>query len=400
MFDNEHKDPFFSDLSRRDVSLLLKSFSNQDTNFKKVVSSMCTVPHPVAVSAHMKFICSNLGDPGLFAGSSRIEAHVVSKMAEILNHKNPQRAPGHMTSGGTESNIEAVFNMIRSKNVKNSLSAPNIIVPKTAHFSFKKASALLNVSLKTAEVDENFCVDPNSVNSLIDSDTVGLIGIAGSTEFGSIDPISSLSEIARKHKLPLHVDAAFGGFVLPFLSSPFPPFDFLLRGVSSVSVDAHKMGLSTIPSGIIIYRDKSYCSQLSVPTPYLTKPYQSTITGTRPGASAAATFAVLNFLGRSGYTKNVCSCMDLTRYFIKKVQTIGLSPVVLPQMNIVAVQMSSHEEVSRVRFEMERQYGWHISATRLVPALRFVIMPHVSKEDIDILIHDLKNVLAVKTEEF
>ncbi|NLI62954.1 MAG: tyrosine decarboxylase MfnA, partial [Methanosarcinaceae archaeon] len=60
----------------------------------------------------MKFLVSNLGDPGLFKGTSEIENLLILKISEILNHPEPKTAFGHMTSGGTESNIEALFNMI------------------------------------------------------------------------------------------------------------------------------------------------------------------------------------------------------------------------------------------------------------------------------------------------
>ena len=413
-----------SDLSECEFdSCFFESFFKKDTNFKKVFSSMCTIPHPSAVSAHMKFLVSNLGDPGLFKGTSEIENLLILKISEILNHPEPKTAFGHMTSGGTESNIEALFNMIsipESSNLEfsdysdsnseysdysnlKSNNRLNVIVPKTAHFSFKKASMLLNIDLKYAEIDSNFRVDPESVESLIDSNTQGLVGIAGTTEFGTVDPIEELGEIALKHRLPLHVDAAFGGYVIPFLKKNkedliskfgrFDKFDFSVKGVTSISIDGHKMGLSTIPSGIIVYRSEKDSKRLSVQTPYLTKPYQKTIAGTRPGTSAAATLAVLNTLGKEGYTKNVSNCIENTNYFVKSIESIGLKPAIPPLMNIVAIPLESKKEVLRIRKEMSDNYGWHISGTDTIPALRFVIMPHVSKEEIDNLISDLKKVL-------
>ena len=81
----------------------------------------------------------------------------------------------------------------------------------------------------------------------IDRNTICLVGVAGTTEYGMVDPIEDLSKIACEHDIFLHVDAAFGGMVIPFLERPIP-FDFALPGVTTIAVDPHKMGMSTIPA--------------------------------------------------------------------------------------------------------------------------------------------------------
>ncbi|MDR0767918.1 MAG: tyrosine decarboxylase MfnA [Methanosarcinales archaeon] len=411
-------------VSEEELFAELSSFSDADTNFKKVFSSMCTVPHPVAVAAQQRFSLSNIGDPGLFRGTREMEIKVIQMAASMLSHPNPESAFGHLTSGGTESNIEAVLHMknrfldlnldskfnsgnsnSNSSLSSNSSSSPklNLIVPKTAHFSFEKVANLLDIELKKAGADSNFKVVPDSVESLIDEKTIGLIGIAGNTEFGECDPIEQLSEIAIKYNLPLHVDAAFGGYVYPFLVSPIQ-FAFDIPGVTSLSLDPHKTGLSVIPAGILIFRDesvlKSSLDKIKVKTPYLTSDYQSTLTGTRAGSSVAATYAVMRHLGAVGYRKSVAYCMDLADHFQKELAGIGLKPCVPPKVNIITVAVSgksdkaaAHEETEKIRSQMLEKYGWNVSATKTIPALRFVLMPHVTKEDISELILDLKELL-------
>ncbi|WNY23890.1 Glutamate decarboxylase [Methanimicrococcus hongohii] len=408
-------------ISEKELFAELGSFSNADTNFKKVFSSMCTIPHPVAVKAQQQFSLSNIGDPGLFRGTCEMETEVIKMAAGILNHPDSKSAFGHLTSGGTESNIEAVLHMKNRFSDFSPGSSPdsgsklNLIVPKTAHFSFEKIANLLGIELKKADIDSSFRVIPESVESLIDKNTIGLIGIAGSTEFGECDPIEQLSEIAVKHNLPLHIDAAFGGFVYPFLnqsqSNYNTKFAFDLPGVTSVSLDPHKMGLSVIPSGILIFKDNSVLSssldKIKVKTPYLTSRYQSTLTGTRPGSSVAATYAVMKHLGVEGYQKNVAYCMDLVDHFQKELKKIGLKPCIPPAINIITVAVSSesdkfdkaaaHEKTEKIRSQLLEKYGWNVSATKTIPALRFVLMPHITKEDISELISDLKKELDKKT---
>jgi len=409
-------------LSEEEVLAELSFFSNSDTNFKKVLSSMCTIPHPIAITAYHQFIHSNVGDPGLFQGTAEMEKEVIKMTAGFLNHPDPMTAFGHLTSGGTESNIEAALHM-KNRFIAfqdRSDTEPNLVLPKTAHFSFKKIANLFDIELKKAETDLQSRVIPESAESQIDENTIGLIGIAGNTEFGACDPIDRLSEIALKYRLPLHIDAAFGGFVYPFLAPSRPgsgsKFGFDLPGVTSVSVDPHKMGLSVIPAGILVFRDKSFLDlsldKIKVKTPYLTSRDQSTLTGTRPGAAVAATYAVMKYLGRDGYRKNVAYCMDLTDFFQKELEKIGLKPYLKPRINIITVNIgggaginaalstnldketeTAREKTDKIRSLLLEKYGWNVSATKTIPALRFVLMPHVTKEEICGVISDLKKLL-------
>ena len=400
-------------LSEEEVFEELNCFSNSDSNFRKVLSSMCTIPHPIAVKAYNQFIHSNIGDPGLFCGTAEMEKQIIEMIANILNHPSPKDAYGHLTSGGTESNVEAVLHMKNRYMVFHSddnsgdsscnhsdnvfSKKLNLVLPKTAHFSFEKIANLLDIQLKKADVDSRFRVIPESVESLIDENTIGLIGIAGNTEFGEADPIEQLSEISLKYNLPLHIDAAFGGFVFPFLENSEIKFGFDVSGVTSVSVDPHKTGLSVIPAGILIFKDESFLNlsldKVKVKTPYLTSKYQSTLTGTRPGAAVAATYAVMKHLGKEGYRKNVAYCMDLTDYFQQELDKINLQPCLTPLINIVTVCVGSYEKTDKIRSLLFEKYGWNVSATKTIPALRFVLMPHVTKEDIRFLISDLKELL-------
>src|SRR5690606_34902424 len=142
-----------------------------------------------------------------------------------------------------EANIMAMRAARNTRRIKN----PEIIVPKSAHFSFKKASDMLCLKLREAELDKDYKVDINSVHHMISDKTVAIVGVAGTTELGKVDPIEELSEICADRDIFLHVDAAFGGYSIPFLNETgydLPKFDFSLPGVCSITIDPHKMGLA------------------------------------------------------------------------------------------------------------------------------------------------------------
>ena len=370
----------------------LDEFQAMDCKYAdgRILGSMCTEAHPIAKEAFFKFIDSNLGDPGLFKGTKLLEDKVLNMIGSFLSIENPV---GHMVTGGTEANIMAIRaarNLARdNKGIKNG----EFIVPKSAHFSFKKAADMLDLKLIRVDLDENFRIDPKFVEENINENTVAIVGIAGTTELGMIDPIEDLSKIAVQNDIHLHVDAAFGGFSIPFLKEKgydFPNFDFSIEGVKSITVDPHKMGLSPIPSGGILFRDQSYLDAMSVDSPYLTIKHQSTIVGTRLGASAAATYAVMSYLGREGYAKNAEISLEKTHFLAENLKKLGYELIVEPKLNIVAFNHPYLETFELADLLEER--NWKVSCSSYPKAIRIILMNHIKKEHLIELLGDLEEI--------
>ncbi|MCZ7381251.1 MAG: tyrosine decarboxylase MfnA [Candidatus Methanoperedens sp.] len=359
------------------VMALLDNAMRKDTSYEKVLSAMCTRPHPVAIKAHLQFIESNMGDFGLFPGTKELEEKVIEMMGKMLGDRN---ACGYITTGGTESNIQALRTARNLCNKKH----PNVVVPASAHFSFDKIADLLGIEIRKATLDNEFKVDMESAATLIDDNTIALVGIAGSTEFGQIDPIDKLAELALTNNLFLHVDAAFGGFVIPFLYRKYD-FDFSIKGVTSITADPHKMGMSTIPAGGLLFKEEACLLPLEIDTPYLTIRKQHSLTGTRSGGAVAATYAVMMHLGMEGYGEIVGRCMKMTGRLVEGAKELGVEPLIDPVMNIVALDVPELDEVRK----MLRVKGWTTSITRTPKAMRLIIMPHLSEESLELFISDL-----------
>ena len=375
--------------SKEEIFEELEQYQEKDMKYSdgRILGSMCTEAEPIAKEVFYKFINSNLGDPGLFPGTKAIEDKAIKMIGSLVSIDNPY---GHIVTGGTEANLMAMRAARNYARRYKNITEPEMIVPKSAHFSFKKAADMFGMKVVEADMD-GYLIDVNSLENKINKNTTVIVAIAGTTELGLIDNVEEIAEIAKKHDIYLHVDAAFGGFVIPFLREEgydFPKFDFSLDAVCSMTIDPHKMGLSVIPSGCILFRDKKYLDVMAVKAPYLTKKEQSTIVGTRSGASSAATLAVMESLGREGYRKLALDVMDKTMMLKEGLEDIGYDLVVEPQLNIVAFY---HKDIDTDYLaDLLEQRGWRVSTSSYPKAIRVIVMKHISRDNIRDLLVDLK----------
>ena len=370
----------------------LDAIQSEDLKYSsgRILGSMCTEAHPFAKKVYTKFLDSNLGDPGLFKGTKATEDKTIQIIGKLLNL---DKAYGNIVTGGTEANIMAIRAARNHARNYKGIKDGEIILPRSAHFSFKKAADMMNLKIVEADLDDNYKIDVDSIKKKITDKTVAIVAIAGTTELGLIDPIEEISKIAYENNIFFHVDAAFGGFSIPFLKNigfEYPEFDFKLDGVSSITVDPHKMGLAPIPAGGIIFRKKEYLEVMAVDSPYLTVKTQSTIVGTRLGASTVATYALLKYFGKSGYSKMARELMENTYFLRDSLKEIGYEVIVEPELNIVAF---NHPEKSpeKLSDELEKINGWKVSVANCPKAIRIVLMNHVTKTHLKEFLNDLKS---------
>lgn len=367
----------------------LKTILEKDTNFSsgKILGSMCTEPHEFAKIIFNKYIEKNIGDPGLLPGTEKIEKDCIKIIGGLLNNGN---AVGNVVSGGTESNILA---LLHSRNLHN-VTYPEIIVPENVHHSFHKAANMLGLKLISVSYSD-LKSDPTIIEEKINTNTIMVVGTAGTTDLGLIDPIDELSSICMKHGIDLHVDASFGGFVIPFLNElgyDKPKFDFSLDAVTSITIDPHKMGMAPIPSSCILFRSIDNVSNLHENVDYLAggKPPRSTILGTSNGASIISLWAVMHLLGLEGYKKVIQQCMINTEYIYQKLDSMpNIQVIQKPSMNIIGFR-DKFNKLDELLDSLLNE-GWRLS--KFPNHIRLVVMPHISRGHADNFILALSNTL-------
>lgn len=379
-------------MDKQDILIELEELHALDQDYRdgRILGSMCTEAHPFAKEVYCKFLDTNLGDPGLFKGTKQIENEVIKSIGELLSLDN---AYGNIVTGGTEANLMAIRAARNHARKYKGIVDGEIIIPDSAHFSFKKAADMLNLKIVEAKLDENYKIDVESVRQAVTDKTVAIVAIAGTTELGLIDPIEEISRIAHENNIYFHVDAAFGGFSIPFLRQAgydLPVFDFSLEGVCSITVDPHKMGLAPIPAGGIIFRKEEYLEVMAVDSPYLTVKTQSTIVGTRLGASSAATYAIMKYFGKEGYIKIAQNLMENTRFLSQNINELGYEVVCEPELNIVAFNHPQMDAPDLAQKLEER--GWKVSVAKCPVAIRIVLMNHIKRNHLEELLEDLKDI--------
>ena len=351
-------------------------------SFDRVLSSMCTEPHPDARAAAERFLATNPGDPATYAEVAELEARAVTALAEITGLDAPAGGAegserGYITGGGTEANLQAV----RSARNRREVDNPNLVVPESAHFSFTKAADVLGVELRTVPTDADHRADVEAAAAAVDDRTVLVVGVAGSTEHGRVDPIPELVAIAHDAGAYCHVDAAWGGFLLPFTDHAW---GFADAPIDSLTIDPHKCGRAVVPAGGLLFREAAGMDVLAVDTPYLESRSQASLSGTNSGAGVASTVAAVEALWPDGYRREYGRADRVARWLADELRDRG-NDVVDVELPIVAADLGA-DAVGALR-----DRGWRLSRTGRGLA-RVVVMPHVTREALRAFLADLDGV--------
>jgi sphinganine-1-phosphate aldolase len=242
---------------------------------------------------------------------TRFEGEIIAMALDMLHADaiDGDGAVGLVTTGGTGSILHAMLAYRDHARQTRNITAPNVIKPETAHPAFDKACHLFDIEVRRAPVDPvTTLVDVQWVADHIDGNTVAMIGSACNYGYGTIDPISELSDLAIERNVGLHVDGCLGGFILPWgqeLGYDIPVFDFRLPGVTTISADTHKYGYAFKGTSVLAFRDKELRnSQYFFLTDWTGGKYCSPgMEGSRSGGLLAATWAAMVTIGRDGYLR-------------------------------------------------------------------------------------------------
>lgn len=383
--------------SASDVRRRIATEMADDVPWTRVLNSICTEPHPLGVEMASAAAHTNLGDVRIFRGTKRIERKVVELLLDLLG--NPGGS-GSLVSGGTEANLIAMLVARESARARGRLTdRPEVVVSSTVHFSFTKVFGLLGLTPVVVPVDDSLRLPAGEVARRIGEHTVAVVATAGSSEFGVVDAVDEIGPVVAGREVHLHVDAATGGFIIPFareLGHDLPQFDFTVDGVDSITIDPHKYGLANVPAGAILFRGAQDAGRFAVDSFFIDTPVHNTLLGTRPGAAAVSTYAVLEHLGRDGFRDLTRTNFEVTRYLVDGLRAAGHALFAEPQLNIVVVKMPHAVRIS----QLLESKGWIVSTSkRFGETLRLVVTRHVTPAMVDEFLPVLERACKEATAE-
>jgi glutamate/tyrosine decarboxylase-like PLP-dependent enzyme len=219
----------------------------------------------------------------------------------------------------------------------------------------------------------------------IGQDTVLVTASAPSYAHGVIDPIPELAQIAAERNVRFHVDACFGGWLLPFLDEP-PAFDFAVPGVTSISVDLHKYAYAPKGVSVLLHRDEAlrrpqYFAYAGWPGYTMVN---SVVSSTRSGGPIAAALATLRHIGRDGYRELTVRTREAVRELAEAVEaTPGVRLFAPPETSVVCMA-SDGVDLFALADELAAR-GWHtqpqLSYAGLPPTIHLTVTAAVSVDE-------------------
>jgi glutamate/tyrosine decarboxylase-like PLP-dependent enzyme len=330
----------------------------------------------VIKDAYREAIYTNALGPGAFKSLKMLESEVIAMTADLLGLPE---ACGNMTSGGTESILMAVKTARDWALAEKGVTAPEMVLPVTAHPAFDKSAQYLGVKIVQVPLREDLRADVDAARAAITPNTVLVVGSAPNYPFGTIDPITELAAVAAERGVPCHVDACLGGFLLPFLAKlgyRVPAWDFSVPGVASISADLHKYGFAARGASAVLYRDRAYRKhQFFTKSDWPGGLYGSpTMAGSRPGGAIAASWAVLKYLGEEGYSRLAKVMMETARAMQVGISSIdGLHVLGKPDMTVFAFA-SDTLDIHAIGDALDA-LGWHPDRQQSPPSLHLMVTP-------------------------
>ncbi len=356
-------------------------------------------------------LAKNLIDQDEYPQTEVVHRRVVSMIGRLFHAPAGSGSTGTATIGSSEAIMLAMLAHKRSWQRRREaagepIDRPNVVMGADVHTCWEKFARYFEVEARVVPMQEGrFTIGAADVEPLLDERTIGVAGLLGTTFTGQMDDLASIDallgrvESERGLRIPLHVDAASGGFLTPF-SEPELAWDFRLANVRSINVSNHKFGLVYPGMGTVVFREESDLPQeLVFHINYLGGDMPNySLNFSRPSNSVILQYFTFLRLGVEGYREIVSSVLANARALAEKLgASEGLQLVNdAKQFPIVVVRAEDPQKLDLTLLSrVLRERGWIVPAYTLPPdaehitVLRMVIKENFSRDMVDMLAHDI-----------
>ncbi len=355
----------------------------------------------------------NMIDKDEYPATAAIEQRCVCMVADLFHAEHlldddPSSACGVSTIGSSEAVMLGGLAMKwrwRQKVGKDwERRRPNLVMGSNVQVVWEKFCRYFDVEPRYLPMEEGrYVITPEQVVDAVDEDTIGVVAILGTTYTGELEPIAEICAALDKLAagggvdVPVHIDAASGGFVVPFLH-PDLVWDFRLPRVVSINVSGHKYGLTYPGIGFVVWRSKEYLpDELVFRVNYLGGDMPTfTLNFSRPGNQVVGQYYNFLRLGREGYTRVMQSLSSTARWLGRQLREADRCELISDGSAIPVVSFRLAGDRGYTEFDVShelRTYGWQVPAYTMpdnathVSVLRVVVREGLSA-DLARALHD------------
>jgi glutamate decarboxylase len=360
----------------------------------------------IADNAYRNFI-----DHAEYPISAEIEQRCVRMLADLYH------APGETTGCRTQGSSEAIMLGAlslkwkwrqRREKEKQPVDKPNLVFGGDVHVVWEKFCRYFDVEPRIVRLQKDkYVIGPEDVEPHVDENTIGVAAVLGTTFTGHADDIVGINDLLMEIKekrgldVPIHVDAASGGFVWPFLY-PHSEWDFRLEQVRSINVSGHKFGLVFPGIGWLVFREKADLAEdLVFYENYLGKTDATFTLNFSTGASMVLA-QYYNFVryGREGYAYVMKAMEANARTLAEKLEAVGRFELIgaeKEQLPLVAFKLAGEEDFDEfdVSWQLSAERGWMLPAYTMPPdaedvkIMRALVKQTLSREQVSRLAADI-----------
>ncbi|MFD7640978.1 glutamate decarboxylase [Kitasatospora sp. NPDC059795] len=354
----------------------------------------------------------NMIDKDEYPQTAELERRCVAILADLWHAPDPGAAVGCSTTGSSEACMLAGMALKRRWMRRNADryaagARPNLVMGINVQVCWEKFCNFWEVEARLVPMEgDRFHLTADQAVAHCDENTIGVVGILGSTFDGSYEPIAeicaALDDLQQRTGLdiPVHVDGASGGMVAPFLD-PDLKWDFRLPRVASINTSGHKYGLVYPGVGWALWRDgEALPEELVFKVNYLGGEMPTfALNFSRPGAEVIAQYYAFLRLGHAGFRAVQQACRDVAEYLAEQIGKLGPFRLItkgdqLPVFAFTTVEGSSFDvfDVSR----RLRERGWQVPAYTFpegrtdLAVLRVVCRNGFTRDLADLLLNDLR----------
>lgn len=377
-----------------------------------LASFVTTWMEPQAEKLILETLNKNLVDQDEYPQTGIIQERVINMLSRLYHAPESGESIGTATVGSSEAIMLGLLAHKWSWRKKREQQGkptqnPNMIIGADVHVVWEKFARYFDVEMRIIPMKKDrFVITAEEVKERIDENTICVGVVMGTTFTGQMDPIQEINamlQTVEKEKgwyIPIHVDGASGGFILPFLYPDFK-WDFRLSHVHSINVSGHKYGLVYPGVGWLIMRDKSDLPEdLIFYVNYLgSQEATYTLNFSRGSAMIMAQYYNLIRLGKNGYKAIMEQSLENAKYVATQIGKIRNLRLINNDIKLPIIALSVKRKKEFTVFQLSdklRERGWIVPAYTMpadatdVEVLRIVIKENFSRDMAEMLISDIK----------